>query len=40
MDDDSIAIDISKDRLDAVLLSDGESRSFSNDAHGFRTLRT
>ncbi len=40
MTDDSIGIDISKDRLDAVRLSDGGGRSFSNDARGFRALRT
>ncbi len=40
MTDDSIGIDIAKDRLDAVRLSDGGSRSFSNDARGFRALRT
>ena len=40
MTDDSIGVDIAKDRLDAVRLSDGGSRSFSNDARGFQTLRT
>lgn len=36
---DSIGIDISKDRLDAFCLSMGEHRSFSNTPAGFRQLR-
>lgn len=40
MSDDSIGIDISKDRLDAARLSDGGRRSFPNNAAGFRALRT
>ncbi len=35
---DSIGIDISKDRLDAFCLSMGEHRSFSNTPAGFRRL--
>lgn len=35
---DSIGIDISKDRLDAFCLSMGEHRSFSNTPAGFRQL--
>jgi transposase len=39
MSDDSIGIDISKDRLDAARPSDGGRRSFPNDAAGFRAIR-
>lgn len=37
--DDSIGIDISKDRLDAFRLSDGASQVFGNSQAGFRKLR-
>lgn len=36
---DSIGIDISKDRLDAFRLGDGEHRSFGNNPAGFGQLR-
>jgi len=37
--DDSIGIDVSKDRLDAFRLSDGQYKSFNNNLVGFRALR-
>jgi len=37
--EDSIGIDISKDRLDAFRLGDGAHRSFDNSRAGFRKLR-
>lgn len=39
MSDDSIGIDISKDRLDAFRLSDGARRAFDNSPAGFRRLQ-
>jgi len=39
MTEDSIGIDISKDRLDAFRLGDGAERSFNNTPAGFRALR-